>query len=100
MGLSTGIAGLTRAWRLAKVFTMITAPMRDSHPGKHIRDICGNACADDSGNRCAHFVSRALGIGFGDLPHAGQRQGAGGQRADAGTVRPLRMAMPGDASAS
>jgi len=44
---------------------MVTAQVLDTYLGKHIRDICGNAYANDNDNHCAHFVSHVLSLSFG-----------------------------------
>jgi hypothetical protein len=63
------MSGLTSACRAANILAMVTASTLDSYLGKHIRDICGNAYADDSDNHCAHFVSHVLGLRFGATCH-------------------------------
>jgi hypothetical protein len=37
----------------------------NTYLGKPIRDICPNGYANDADNHCAHFVSHAMGYGFG-----------------------------------
>lgn len=44
---------------------MVTEQQLSRFLGKSIADICRNGYTNDADNHCAHFVSHALGYGFG-----------------------------------